>query len=131
MYISRIAESRLKNISESGKIAIILGARQVGKTTLAEHVLKGQQAVFLNFDIETDKQRFLAASHLPPDDAVRSFGNPQFIVIDEAQRIPETGRIVKGWYDSKIQSEIILLGVFKQGCSILQLTFFKIPPIMN
>jgi predicted AAA+ superfamily ATPase len=109
-YISRIAESRLKRISESGKIAIILGARQVGKTTLAEHVLKGQQAVFLNFDIETDKQRFLAASHLPPDDAVKSFGNPQFIVIDEAQRIPETGRIVKGWYDSRIKSEIILLG---------------------
>jgi len=110
MYISRFAESRLKSIIESGKIAIILGARQVGKTTLAEHELKGKSAVFLNFDIETDKQRFLAASHLPPDDAVKSFGNPEVIVIDEAQRIPETGKIAKGWYDSRIKSKIILLG---------------------
>jgi uncharacterized protein len=35
----------------SGKVGIILGARQMGKTTLEEHVLAGQDTAFLNFDI--------------------------------------------------------------------------------
>lgn len=47
-------------------ILVILGARQVGKTTLVEHVLAGQPAVFLNFDVEVDKARFQAAAALSP-----------------------------------------------------------------
>jgi hypothetical protein len=74
MYIKRIAEKHLHAILESGKIGIVLGARQVGKTTLVEHVLAGRRAVFLNFDVEIDKQRFLASATLPPADALKSLG---------------------------------------------------------
>ena len=94
----------------SGKIGIVLGARQVGKTTLVEHVLDGRRAVFLNFDVEIDKQRFLASATLPPDDAVKSLGSPEVLVMDEAQRLPETSRIVKGWHDARIPFSILLLG---------------------
>jgi predicted AAA+ superfamily ATPase len=88
----------------------VLGARQVGKTTLVEHVLHGQGALFLNFDVEVDKARFLAAASLPPPDALRSFGNPPVLVIDEAQRLPEAPRIVKGWHDARFPVKILLLG---------------------
>ncbi|NCA71364.1 MAG: hypothetical protein EOM91_14960 [Sphingobacteriia bacterium] len=62
----RNAEARLKDILAEDKVGIILGARQVGKTTLVERVLAGKGAVFLNFDIELDKARFLAAAALAP-----------------------------------------------------------------
>ncbi len=58
MYLKRIAEQPLVAILDSNKVGILLGARQVGKTTLVEHVLAGQSAVFLNFDIEVYKSRF-------------------------------------------------------------------------
>ena len=78
------------------------GRAQVGKTTLVEHVAGGHDALFLNFDLEVDKARFLAAASLPPADALRSFDSPPLLVVDEAQRLPEAARIVKGWPDPRL-----------------------------
>ena len=110
MYIRRTSESRLNGLLDGSKIIIVLGARQVGKTTLVQRVLSGRNLVSLNFDVEIDKSRFLAAASLPPADALRSLGNPEYLVVDEAQRLPETGRIVKGWYDARLPVRILLLG---------------------
>ena len=110
MYLKRVAEQLLKEILASGKVGVILGARQVGKTTLAEHVLSGQPAVFLNFDVEVDKARFQAAASLPPGDGLRSLRNPAVLVIDEAQRLPEASRVIKGWHDARLPAKFLLLG---------------------
>lgn len=110
MYIRRTAEQPLKDILACGKVGVILGARQVGKTTLVEHVLAEQAAVFLNFDVEVDKARFQAAAALSPSDGLRSLGNPPVLVIDEAQRLPETSRIIKGWHDARLPAKFLLLG---------------------
>ena len=58
MYIRRIAEQALASILGGSKVGIILGARQVGKTTLVEHVLARRKALFLNFDVEIDNSDF-------------------------------------------------------------------------
>jgi len=110
MYLSRVAEQLLRDILESNKVGVILGARQVGKTTLVEHVLQGQNSVFLNLDIESDKARFQATAALMPVDGLRSLGNPSVLVIDEAQRLPEASRIVKGWHDARLPAKFLLLG---------------------
>lgn len=110
MYLNRTAEQPLKDILAGDKVGVILGARQVGKTTLVEHVLAGQPAVLLNFDVEVDKARFLAAAALSPVDALRSLGNPSVLVIDEAQRLPEASRIIKGWHDARLTTKFLLLG---------------------
>jgi hypothetical protein len=110
MYLKRIAERRLKEILSGDKVALILGARQVGKTTLVEHSLVEQPAEFLNFDIEVDKARFLAASALSPGEGMRYLGNPAVLVIDEAQRLPEAARIIKGWHDARVPAKFLLLG---------------------
>lgn len=110
MYLKRVSENALQEALASGKVSIVLGARQVGKTTLVEEVLRGEDALFLNFDIEIDKARFLAAATLAPEEALRTLGNPGVLVLDEAQRLPETGRIVKGWHDAKIRTRLLLLG---------------------
>jgi predicted AAA+ superfamily ATPase len=110
MYLKRQAEAELRLALDSGKIVMLLGARQVGKTTLVERLLQGENAIFLNFDLEIDKTRFLAASSLPPAEALRSLGSPAILVIDEAQRLPETARLIKGWYDAKSPVRFLLLG---------------------
>ena len=110
MYIKRVAESHLMHLLSGPKVGVVLGARQVGKSTLVEHVLKGRPAAFLNFDVEVDKARFLAAAALAPSDGVRSLGNPSILVIDEAQRVPDTSRIIKGWYDARVPVTFLLLG---------------------
>lgn len=110
MYLRRQAEQPLKDILAGDKVGIILGARQVGKSTLVEHVLAGQPATFLNFDVEVDKARFQAAAALSPIDGLRSLGSPAVLVIDEAQRLPETSRIIKGWYDARVPAKLLLLG---------------------
>jgi hypothetical protein len=48
MYLRRAAEQLLKDILAGDKVGVIVGARQVGKTTLVQHVLAGLPAVFLN-----------------------------------------------------------------------------------
>lgn len=110
MYIRREAERLLKVVLEDRKIGIILGARQVGKTTLVEHCLSEQNACLLNFDIDVDLARFRAAAVLAPNDALRSLGNPAVLVIDEAQRHPDVSRVIKGWYDAGVATRCLLLG---------------------
>ncbi|NCN58965.1 ATPase [Candidatus Roizmanbacteria bacterium CG22_combo_CG10-13_8_21_14_all_38_20] len=109
-FMPRLAQGRLAQLLKTQKIVIILGSRQVGKTTLVQQVFRTRNVYFLNLDIEVDKQRFLAASKITPKAAIKSFGMPEVLVIDEAQGLIETGKIVKGWYDSAISTKIVLLG---------------------
>lgn len=110
MYIHRTVEEEVKKRLANPKVLIMLGARQVGKTTLIKHLLTEKEAFFLNCDVQVDLMRLSAAGQMAPQDAHRSFGTPRYLVIDEAQRLPDVGRIVKGWYDSHIPCKIILLG---------------------
>jgi predicted AAA+ superfamily ATPase len=110
MYLKRESEQLLRDILAGDKVGIILGARQVGKTTLVEHVLTERNTAFLNFDIEVDKARFQAASVLAPKDALCALGNPSVLVIDEAQRLPNVSRVIKGWHDARLSAHFILLG---------------------
>ena len=51
-----------------------------------------------------------ASAALAPRDGLRSLGNPSALVIDEAQRLPGTSRIVKGWHDARLPAKLLLLG---------------------
>ena len=110
MYIKRNAEDVVVRYLKSNKIVLVLGARQVGKTTLIKQILKRKGVLFLNLDNESDKQRLISSSSLPPQDAIKALGGHKIIVIDEAQRLSETARIVKGWYDAQLPVKMILLG---------------------
>jgi len=110
MYITRLVEDTLKSLLDDKKVIIILGARQVGKTTLIEPFVRARQGLLLNCDIEVDKSRLLAASTLGPPQAIQLLGSPPLLVIDEAQNLPEIGRIVKGWYDARLDTKVVLLG---------------------
>lgn len=109
-YIHRKAENLLKSWLKSRKILLLLGARQVGKTTLVKTFFNQGKTRYLNMDNEVEKQTFFRASPLDPISAMVALGSPDVLIIDEAQRFPEIGRIVKGWYDSGVATKIILSG---------------------
>jgi len=110
MLISRYADNLVRQLLTTPKILIVVGPRQVGKTTLIKQVLQEKGGKLLNFDVEVDKQRFLAAGSLDPVDAIKSLGNPLVLALDEAQRLPQAARILKGWYDRGASVKMILLG---------------------
>lgn len=110
MYIPRLLEEQLNQALGNKKVLFLLGARQVGKTTLVEHLLDNRQGTLLNMDIDVDRARLLSAAKLDPKEAVRSLSQGDLLVIDEAQRVPDVGRIVKGWFDARVPVKIILLG---------------------
>lgn len=110
MYIPRLIEPNIIASLTNKKVLFLLGARQVGKTTLVKKLLEGKGGVLLNMDIAVDRARFLAAAQLDPREGMKNLGATTALVIDEAQRYPDISRIVKGWYDANIGIKIILLG---------------------
>jgi len=110
--IKRDADKYIKSWLDlkSSKVLMILGSRQVGKTTLIKSQLLGVKIKYLNLDIEVDKQTFLRSSSLTPQSAMGSFSDPEVLIVDEAQKLAEVGRIVKGWYDSNLPVKFMLSG---------------------
>jgi hypothetical protein len=109
--IPRKAPQILKELLAQEKPVMILGARQVGKTTLVQSTLSESDSAYLNLDIATDKARLISLAALAPREAIAALaGNKPYLVIDEAQRWDGLGQVVKGWYDARVSCKIVLLG---------------------
>jgi uncharacterized protein len=91
--IPRILENIISGKINKGKAIILLGARQVGKTTLLEKVFfKNEDVLWLTGDSPDVKALFDS----PSADRLRLyFGNKNIIIIDEAQLIPDIGLRLK------------------------------------
>lgn len=109
-FIPRLASTKLTKYLLNDKVIIILGARQVGKTTLVEQLVKGKKVTAFNLDFMADRQKFSSIASLEVDDAMNVLNYPEILVIDEAQNLPETGKIIKAWHDKKLPFKVILMG---------------------
>ena len=88
----RIIENRIKDKINGGKAIVVVGARQVGKTTLINEILKDKEYLFL--DADDPSTRSLLQN--PTTEQIRTFiGNYKYIFLDEAQRIPQIGLTLK------------------------------------
>jgi len=108
-YIPRKIEENVKNSLFKGKIVIIYGARQVGKTTLAKKILSeyGSQGKYYNCEL-LSVERGLAE---PEAEKIKAFlGNYKIVVLDEAHKIPNIGRILKIMADTYPEMQIIATG---------------------
>lgn len=97
------------------EITMIVGARQVGKTTVMEELFSGivrdgKKAILFNLDVETDATFFSSQEKLLA--RVRlEFGNaPGYVFIDEIQRKTDAGIFLKGLYDLKTPYKLIVSG---------------------
>ncbi len=91
MY-ARYLKERITKRVDSGKAIIVMGPRQVGKTTLVESILESKN--YLLFNGDDPKTRALLAE--PNTEQIRSIiGKHKYIFIDEAQRIEGIGLTMK------------------------------------
>jgi len=90
--IERLLTQRIESKIGRGKAIMIIGPRQVGKTTLIEKFLNGKRYKFF----DGDDPRIRSLLDTPNTDQIRSFiGNYKIVFIDEAQRINNIGLTMK------------------------------------
>lgn len=83
------------------KMVFLGGPRQVGKTTLAKHVLqKIKSSHYLNWDNLTDR-KIILTNHIPTD--------AKLVVLDEIHKYRLWRTVVKGYFDKYFPSSNILL----------------------
>ena len=106
--IKRILETTIKQRLWQGKAIILLGARQVGKTTMLKNLLQGRDDVlWLNGDEQDVRSLFENASSTMLDAII---GKKKIIVIDEAQRITNIGLGIKLITDNIQGVQVIATG---------------------
>ena len=107
--ISRIIEKSVrKEISTGRKAVILLGARQVGKTTLLRTLFADRKDIlWLNGD--TSNARMLLTAQSVERLSVL-IGKNSFLVIDEAQRVPDIGIVLKLIIDNIPDVKVVATG---------------------
>ena len=110
MYIKRHLEEVLKANLFQGKVVIVYGARQVGKTTLVKKVVEDLKipSGYLNCD-ELDVLSRLQNAQTS-EALMQVVGGNKLVVIDEAQRIKNIGLKLKLMVDNFPQIQIIATG---------------------
>jgi predicted AAA+ superfamily ATPase len=106
--ITRSIEQTITEKTGRGKAIIIMGARQVGKTTLLERLFKKRDdTLWLNGDDLDVRTLFetISSTRLK-----QIFGTKRLVVIDEAQRIEDIGVKLKLITDTMPEIQLIASG---------------------
>ena len=103
---ARIARGRLRTLLRQFPAVAILGARQVGKSTLARSALPGY--AYLDLEDAGDYGRLAA-------DPAFVLGQHRRLVVDEAQRLPALFPVLRSFLDRNPRSKIVLLGSASPG----------------
>lgn len=110
-YIKRNVEKEIKLSMFKGKAIIVFGARQVGKTTMIENILKKElkenKVLYLNGDDTDVRQLFIEYNEIKLKNLI---GDKSILFIDEAQRIPDIGLIIKIFTDRIKNVQVIASG---------------------
>lgn len=109
-YIPRSIEEDIKKWLFKGKIIIIYGARQTGKSTLVKRILDqfpNESKYFNGDEIDTKDLFEKYGDHATLKDVV---GNYRLVVIDEAQKIKDIGLKLKILVDNFPEQQIIVTG---------------------
>ncbi|MDO5343425.1 MAG: ATP-binding protein [Candidatus Saccharibacteria bacterium] len=106
--LQRHIQSKVITALDSGMVAILYGARQVGKTTLAKQIAKRyKQPLYLNCDDPT------VVSSLTEKSAIelKSYlGDADLVIIDEAQRVTNIGISLKLLHDTYPDIRLLVTG---------------------
>lgn len=113
--IKRAILEDIRNHLPKKEIALIVGPRQAGKTTLmlilkGELEKKGEKTLILNLDIERDKQFFQSQAALINKIKLEIGKDKAFIFIDEIQRKENAGLFLKGIYDMNLPYKFVISG---------------------
>lgn len=108
VLIKRTIQEKVEQSLFKGKVVVIYGARQVGKTTLVKEIQKKYtDSLYINCD-EPDVRSALTDK---TSTEIKLFlGNKKLVIIDEAQRIKNIGLTLKLMVDNFADTQIIATG---------------------
>ena len=101
------------------EITLITGARQTGKTVLLgmlrewlikEEKIAAENIFYFNLDIIKDWEFFQSQTRFIEFLRERSQKQKIYVLIDEAQRVPDCSRFFKGVFDSNLMVKLVLTG---------------------
>jgi predicted AAA+ superfamily ATPase len=108
MELSRVLSKTLEKQLFKGKTLIVIGSRQVGKTTLINHVIQHYES-FLFLDGDDSQVRQILSNNNTAE-IKQIIGNHKIVFIDEAQRINHIGLTAKIIHDQFKDVQLILSG---------------------
>lgn len=93
----QIAQVVRQRLSQASPAVVLLGPRQVGKTTLARQIAADwpQGALYLDMEMPSDRQRLSDA------EAYLRAQSPKLVVVDEIHRVPELFAVLRGLIDER------------------------------
>jgi uncharacterized protein len=108
--VSRIIQQHIEQNLFKQKVILLIGARQIGKTTLLREVVKTrtEKSLWLNADELDIKQQLETAN--TSTQLLQLFGNAKLIIIDEAQQVENIGLKLKLVIDTNPDLQIIATG---------------------
>ncbi|HAI73996.1 MAG TPA: hypothetical protein DCS28_03575 [Candidatus Moranbacteria bacterium] len=107
--IPRIAQKQIESRLFKKKAIIIYGARQTGKTTLAKNIISqyGEDAYYFDCELLSVRRNI----EIPEVEKLRMFlGKYKIAVLDEMQKLPNAGVILKILVDHCPEIQIIATG---------------------
>ena len=110
MYIKRLVEVKIEEHLFKGKVIILYGARQVGKTTLVKDLLGRLKIESGYFNCDDGDVRRLIEDGTTSTQLKQVIGSKKMVVIDEAQRIKEIGLKLKLLTDNFPEQQLLVTG---------------------
>lgn len=109
LIFSRTLEDQIARNIASGKVLLIFGPRQVGKTTLAKRILAthGSSAAYFNCEELAVREHLVVGV---PERLRNLVGSHRLVVLDEAQTVENIGAILKLFVDTYPDIQIIATG---------------------
>ncbi len=109
IFIPRALEKIINKELKAGRVVVIYGARQVGKTTLLRTLLSNlkEKALFVNADLASE-QEWLRSLDLSV--YRRYLAGVNLLVIDEAQRVQNIGLALKIIVDNLPHLKVLVSG---------------------
>jgi len=107
MYIDRQVYQKIEKQRDNGKVTILIGARQVGKTTLLRKLFQSlsdtNQCLFLDLDVFSDYEQVSTYEDLIHTLKLKGYREKQqetfFLFLDEFQRGADISRVIKAVVD--------------------------------
>ncbi|OGW73760.1 MAG: ATPase [Nitrospirae bacterium RIFCSPHIGHO2_02_FULL_40_19] len=113
--IKRALFDDLKQHLNQKEMSLVVGPRQAGKTTLMRSLeeylqKKDERTLFLNLDIEHDRQFFASQDALVKKISLEFGTHFGYVFLDEIQRKEDAGLFLKGLYDMNLSCKFIVSG---------------------